>query len=201
MSPRRYRMAARAAGVVETRERILHSAMALHAEKGLLGTNWEEIAAGAGVAPATVYRHFPSLGELIPACVKAIFDMVKPPTIDQAGEIFADLDSPTARLERLIRESCLCYQRGAGWLYAARCEAHLIPAMAEAVRLMDSSLAVLIRAALGRARVSKQTELILRTLIDFPFWKSLIDAGMSITQAEGAMIQLVGDQLKKADVR
>jgi len=66
---------------------------------------------------------------------------------------------------------------------------------------MDSSLAVLIRAALGRARVSKQTELILRTLIDFPFWKSLIDAGMSITQAEGAMIQLVGDQLKKADVR
>ena len=83
----------------------------------------------------------------------------------------------------------------------ARCEAHLIPAMAEAVRLMDSSLAVLIRAALGRAKVSKQTELILRTLIDFPFWKSLIDAGMSTTQAEGAMIQLVGDQLKKADVR
>ena len=73
--------------------------------------------------------------------------------------------------------------------------------MAEAVRLMDSSLAVLIRAALGRAKVSKQTELILRTLIDFPFWKSLIDAGMSTTQAEGAMIQLVGDQLKKADVR
>ena len=32
---------------------------------------------------------------------------------------------------------------------------------------MDSSLAVLIRAALGRAKVSKQTELMLRALIDF----------------------------------
>ena len=201
MAPRAYRMTRRAAASAETRRRIVDAAIALHAEKGVLGATWPDIAKRADVALGTVYRHFPSLGELIPACVKAIFDMVKPPTIDQAGEIFADLDSPTARLERLIRESCLCYQRGAGWLYAARCEAHLIPAMAEAVRLMDSSLAVLIRAALGRARVSKQTELILRTLIDFPFWKSLIDAGMSITQAEGAMIQLVGDQLKKADVR
>jgi AcrR family transcriptional regulator len=174
--------------------------MILHAEKGLLGTSFEEIASRADVAPATVYRHFPSLTELIPACVKSIFDLVKPPTLDQASEMFADLTSPAARCERLIRESCLCYRRGAGWLHAARCEAHLIPAIGEAVRMMDSSLATLVRAALRGEKVSRQTERLLVALINFPFWKALIDTGMSRKEAEDLIAQLVHDQLGNAEV-
>ena len=200
MSPRRYQMTSRAAGTAETRERIVSAAMAIHAQKGLLGTSWEEIADHANVAPATVYRHFPSVAELIPACTRSIFAVVQPPTIGEASAQFAQLASPAKRLEHLIRESCLCYQRGAGWLHAARCEAYIIPAMGDAVRRLEASLAVLVRAALGKARVSHRTELLLRTLIDFPFWKSLIDAGMPPLKAQATMVELVRDQLQKEGI-
>ncbi|HEX2178420.1 MAG TPA: helix-turn-helix domain-containing protein [Actinomycetota bacterium] len=79
MSPRRYQMQARSQAMAETRARIVRAATELHTERGNLATSWEEIAERAGVAPATVYRHFPSLVELIPACARSVFDVVAQP--------------------------------------------------------------------------------------------------------------------------
>lgn len=122
MSPRRYQMQARFQAMAETRARIVRAATELHTERGILATSWEEIAERAGVAPATVYRHFPSLVELIPACARSVFDVVAQPTLEEAGAKFEHLSGPAERLEFFIRESCVCYAAGEGWLHAARRE-------------------------------------------------------------------------------
>jgi AcrR family transcriptional regulator len=197
MSPRRYRMAARAASVVQTRERIMEAAKILHAEKGVLATSWEEIAERAQVAPATVYRHFPSLAQLIPACARSVFDVIKPPTLQEASVKFAHLDTASARLEYLTRESFHCYERGAGWLHAARRESHLIPALADALQVQHQSLLVLVQAALGGVRPSEPTMVLLKTFSDFPFWESLIEMGMRPKAAADVAVRLARDQLAK----
>lgn len=190
MAPRRYRMRQRADHVADTRRRIVAAATALHSEKGVLTTNWEEIAERADVAPATVYRHFPSLTELIPACARTVFDIIRPPTIDEATIKFAALPGAPERLEILIRDSCHCYERGEAWLQAARRERDLVPAIGEAVRLQEASLDVLVRAAVRGSVKGRRDIAVLRTLADFPFWKSLVDGGVPRNTAPDVIVRL-----------
>src|SRR5438552_15646145 len=79
MAPRTYRMTRRAAGNEATRKRIVDAAIALHAEKGAVGTSWPDIAKRADVALGTVYRHFPSLDQLVPACTSEHAPRTRPP--------------------------------------------------------------------------------------------------------------------------
>ena len=68
MAGREYRMRKRAEGLDATRERIVEATAALHYEQGVEATSYVQIAERAGVGPATVYRHFPTLGSLVEAC-------------------------------------------------------------------------------------------------------------------------------------
>ena len=61
-------MSLRSAAVAQTRRRIIDATRALHTERGIAATSWDDIAARAGVGVGTVYRHFPTLDELVPAC-------------------------------------------------------------------------------------------------------------------------------------
>ena len=196
--PRRYQMATRERAVQETRQRIIDAAISLHAQRGVIATNWEEIAEGAGVSTATVYRHFPSLGELVPACARTAFEAgASLPTPAQAAAAFAGLTRPAPRIERLIRESCRCYELGAGWLAAARRDAKSVPALDRAVRLQERVLGVLIQAALGDAFVDAQTMSVIKALIDFPFWKALTDAGVAAEKVPRVINDLVRSRLQK----
>lgn len=65
---RRYELKARAEAQERTRQRIAAAASALHEERGVAGTTVADIARRAGVQRLTVYNHFPTLAELIPAC-------------------------------------------------------------------------------------------------------------------------------------
>ena len=196
--PRRYQMAGRERAVQETRQRIIDAAISLHAQRGVIATNWEEIAEGAGVSTATVYRHFPSLGELVPACARTAFEAgARLPSPAQAAAAFAGLTRPAPRIERLIRESCRCYELGAGWLAAARRDAKSVPALDRAVRLQERVLGVLIQAALGDAFVDAQTMSVIKALIDFPFWKALTDAGVATETVPQVINDLVRSRLQK----
>ena len=62
MAKRAYTMQRRATLEAETRERIVRATVALHAERGGLGTSYAMIAKQADVSPQTVYNHFPELG-------------------------------------------------------------------------------------------------------------------------------------------
>jgi AcrR family transcriptional regulator len=200
--PRRYRMAAREQAVEATRAQIVEAAIKLHARRGVIATNWEEIAAEAGVSTATVYRHFPSLDELIPACARSAFEAgARLPTPEQAAAAFARLADPSKRIERLIRESCRCYELGSGWLAAARRDARSVPALDRAVRLQDRVLDVLIMAALAGASVSAESRRLIKALIDFPFWKALVDAGMPIEKVPEVINELVQSRLQKKEVK
>jgi AcrR family transcriptional regulator len=185
-------MAAREQAVDATRRRIVDAAIALHARHGVLATNWEEIAERAGVSTATVYRHFPSLEELIPACARSAFEAgAQLPSPEQAATAFASLDTPRQRLDQLIGDSCHCYELGSGWLSAARREAGAVPSIGQAVRLQQKGLRVLIQAAIGKLPVDPQMVHVLEALIDFPFWKALIDSGISKESAPTVIGDLV----------
>jgi AcrR family transcriptional regulator len=190
MTSRQYRMSDRAVQLHETRDRIVHAAVRLHAESGVRQTSWEAIGERAGVSTATVYRHFPTLQVLIPACAQAAFSAgAQLPTQEQLSGLFAGLNSPSERLERVITESCRCYERGEGWLAASRKEAAGVPALADAVRTQDRALDALISAAVG-AQTGRAKKGALKALLDFPFWKSLVDAGVPRAKAPAVIADL-----------
>ncbi|WP_322818888.1 helix-turn-helix domain-containing protein [Tepidiforma sp.] len=110
-------MRARAATVQRTRQRIVDAAMGLHAEQGVIGTSYEQIAERAGIAQATVYRHFPTSADLLPACARSIH-VLRPVTPELAAEIFRGVERPSLRMEVLVRGTCECYDRDGGWLRA-----------------------------------------------------------------------------------
>lgn len=183
-------MAARAATTEETRAAIVSAAMRLHTERGILATGWPAIAEAAGVSPATVYRHFPTSSDLVPACGRRIFDIVRPPTPEEAAVEFAALDDPADRLGRLARESAHCYERGEGWLHAAYREREGDRDLDAVVTLFQDSVHVLVDAAAGR-RLSRTAHAVLFTLCDFPYWKSLVDAGLPHPGAERVLVDVV----------
>jgi len=190
MSPRKYDMSARQEAAGETRSRIVESAMRLHALQGVLSTSWNEIAEDARVSTATVYRHFPSLAELVPACARVVFDIIQTPTVEEASVQFANLSGPGERLEYLAAASCHCYRRGEQWLHAAYRERDFVPELDQAVRLIQDTLQVLVRAAVGRP-LRRPEASTLFVLNDFPFWKSLVDAGHTYRTAEAAVVAAV----------
>lgn len=69
MAPRAYNIETRRRQQDELKARIAAAAAELHAEQGALATSHAQIAERAGVSLPTVYKHYPTLDELIPACV------------------------------------------------------------------------------------------------------------------------------------
>ena len=183
-------MAERAVRFHKTRDRIVHAAVRLHGEAGVRETSWEAIGKRAGVSTATVYRHFPTLEALIPACAQAAFAAgAQLPTSAQLAGLFAGLTTASQRLEHVVTESCRCYERGEGWLDASRKEASSVPALADAVRTQDRALDALIAAAVG-SQLARHKNGALKALLDFPFWKSLVDAGVSRAKAPAVIADL-----------
>jgi AcrR family transcriptional regulator len=197
--PRRYRMSTRLTAVKETQNRIVEAAKALHAEQGIQGTSFEEIAEQAGVAQATVYRHFPSLDELIPACASSI-QVLQPLTDEDIADLFHGRPETWQRLEWVIRGTCDCYGRDEGWLQAARREGDLIPALSEVVGVQQESLRSLVRAALSGNGPSERSVQVLAALIDFPLWRTLREMGLNATEATNQIVELVRDHLKKENL-
>jgi AcrR family transcriptional regulator len=190
MSPRKYQMTARADAKAATRVRIVDAAKALHAQYGVRSTSWEQIAEQAGVALATVYRHFPTLADLVPACARSVFDIIRPPTLDEANVKFATLEDPSDRLASLVSRTMGCYLLGESWLHAAYRERDWVPELHAALQIIQGTMQMLVRAAAGR-RLGKLEHNVMSTLCDFPFYKSLLDAGLDRRAAEREIIRLV----------
>jgi AcrR family transcriptional regulator len=196
MSPRQYKMGARAQAVAKTREAIVAAARQLHAERGLVATSWDDIAERAGVSTATVYRHFPSLAELVPACARTVFDIIQPLTPEQASGVFASFDLAADRFEHIARSSAHCYQAGADWLHAAHRERDFLPELEAAMGVIEDSLRQLVTTAAGR-RLTKVEHAQLFVLCDFPLWWSLSTSGLSDRATEEAMVRLVHTEVER----
>jgi AcrR family transcriptional regulator len=177
MSPRKYDMTRRASAVAQTRRRIIDATRELHTEQGIAATSWDDIAARAGVGVGTVYRHFPSLDELVPACGAASLELAALPA--RPEDLFDGLRTPEERLGRLAAEAFAIYGRAAGELRVARREPGAHPSVAAAAEALETTLAGLVDAALEPLGASPEDRALTRAMVDLDTWEALRAAGVS----------------------
>ncbi len=190
MAPRKYTMGKRKAAVEETRQRILEATLALHSEKGIFGTSWQDIAKRADVSVGTVYKHFPSLDELVPACGELMYAITQPPSLEDAPRIFAGVSSLEERLERLISELFGFYERSAPYIETDFQERQL-PVVQEWEAYMRATIEGLVREALLPARPDEDTVQAVSALLDFSTFKSFLDRDIQKEQAEEIMNEVL----------
>jgi AcrR family transcriptional regulator len=190
LAPLKYTMDKRKAAVEETRQRILEATLALHSEKGIFGTSWQDIAHRADVSVGTVYKHFPSLDELVPACGELAYAIIRPPSLEDAPQIFAEANSLEERLGRLIEELYAFYERGAPYIETDFQERRL-PAVVEWEEYMRATIAGLVREALVCAEPDEHTVQSVSALLDFSTFKSFLDRDIQKEQAAKTMSEVL----------
>jgi AcrR family transcriptional regulator len=190
LAPRKYTMDRRKAAVEETRRRILEATLALHSEKGIFGTSWQDIARRADVSVGTVYKHFPSLDELVPACGELMYAITRPPSLEDAPEIFAGAHTLEERLGRLVSELFDFYERGAPYIETDFQERQL-PVVREWEAYMRATIAGLVREALLPAGPDESTVGAVSALLDFPTFKSFMDRDIPKEHAAKTMNEVL----------
>jgi AcrR family transcriptional regulator len=175
-------MTRRVASRNETRNRIVEATAKLHGERGVLGTSWQDIAREADVSVSTVYAHFPSLDELLPACGQLVMSRVRPPTAGDAGEIIGDARSTRERLIRVARELFSFYERGGAHIEVDIRERQLA-GMREWEESQRATVAALVRAALVDERPTTASVRLISAFFDLATYKALRTRGVSMNRA------------------
>ena len=184
-------MTRRASAVAHTRRRIIDATLALHTEQGIAATSWDDIAARAGVGVGTVYRHFPSLDELIPACGEISMRTVALPPPARVASVFDGVHAPAQRIELLVHEAFAMYERGAPVLRAIRKEPEVHPRVTEDAEVLEASLTALVDAALEPSEVPPAERAIVRAMIDLGTWQALRDQDLGPSEAVDAVSQML----------
>jgi len=188
---RPYRMKRRAEAFASTRNQIIWATVQLHAEKGAAGTSQADIAARAGVSPATVYRHFPTLGSLVRACGSQIWMAVSPPRPEDAERLFTGLGTTRERVEKFVEEVSAFYVRAWLPLQSARQERSRVPELDEDMRWIEAGLEALAREALTLEGAGERQVQVLLAVTDFGVWQSLRDHGIAADAAPKMLLDLV----------
>ena len=184
-------MGKRAAAVDETRRRIVEATMSLHDEQGVAATSWDQIAERAGVGVGTVYRHFPSYDELLPACGAPTLARLAPPEPASAPALFEGAADMGERLRRLVDEVFGIYERGAVVVELIRRERDVHLNVAEAEEVIERSIDALVREALRPLGSDVATRRTVRALVDVGTWRALERSGHSPRAARDAVTELL----------
>ncbi len=188
-------MSNRAAAVERTRQRIVRATLELHGEQGIAATSWDDIAARAGVGVGTVYRHFPSLDELIPACGDVAMGVLAPPDPSTVPALFAHVTEPAERIERLVREVFGLYERGAPALRVIRRESDVHPRVAQDREALEALLSALVDTALEPLDVPPRERAVARALVDLGTWEALRDQGLGPADCAAAIGDVLATRL------
>ncbi len=191
-------MTRRASAVAHTRRRIIDATRELHTTQGIAATSWDDIAARAGVGVGTVYRHFRSLDELIPACGEISMQVVALPGPHDVRSLFDGVDSPAERIERLVRAVFAIYERGAPELRAIRNERDVHPSVADAADEIEASLAAFVDAAAEPSEATPADRAVVRAMIDLGTWQALRDQGLGPAEAVDAVSRMLAARLTSA---
>jgi AcrR family transcriptional regulator len=81
--------------------RILHAAIELMAERGIAGITMSAVASAANVARQTLYNHYGDVESIIYAATASHQEQ----SFEQLQAILETIDSPSGRLEHLVRHS------------------------------------------------------------------------------------------------
>ena len=188
-------MSKRAAAVAQTRQRIVDATRELHGERGIAATSWDDIAARAGVGVGTVYRHFPSLDELVPACGDVTMQLLELPDPATIPALFDHPSEPGERVKRLVREVFAIYERGAPELRAVRREADVHPRVAQDRDRLDLTLSALVDAALGPLDPCPRDRALARALVDLNTWEALRGQGLGPSESVAAISDVLAGRL------
>jgi AcrR family transcriptional regulator len=201
MSPRKYKMTKRAEAVEATRDRIVEATVAAHRDLGIQTTSWDEIARRAGVGVGTVYRHFRSLDELLPACGELVTRTLALPDREQLVGLFDGARSTRERIRRLVGEVFDVYERGAPFIENIRRERKELPDLERWHRGIEEVLDALTREALQPVEPDEHAIAVVRALIDLPTWRAFKERGLTPEQTVQTVAGLVQYSLRSAGRR
>jgi AcrR family transcriptional regulator len=177
------------------RRRIVDATLALHLEKGVVATSFEDIARRADVAIATVYRHFPTLHELVDGCGARVMEVIRPPVAEGAPLLFDGATSPGDRVRRLVAEFVAFHGRAEKAFVVALRDADQVPALRHFMDVQRATLEAFVREALRHASAPERTHRVVAALLDFATWKAMSDRGLGPAEVEDVLVKLVSCQL------
>jgi AcrR family transcriptional regulator len=182
MSPRRYTMKNREDAAAETRRRIVESTLELHSRNGVLGTSWKDIAAHADVSVGTVYKHFPTLDALLPACGALMMERFRPPS-PESGDA-------AERLRRIVREIFSFYDRAGPAAEVDPRERELEP-IREWEAYWAETVATFLNAALAPLAPSEQAIAFAGGLLDQRTFAALRARGIDTETAIAEIVRMI----------
>lgn len=197
--PRAYKMRKRAEASEQTRERILQATMELHDEKGVAPTTFADIAKRAGLGQATLYRHFPTLGDLVRTCGGHVWQEMRPPMAETAAAVFVDVAGTTKRLERLFDEIDAFYARGELRLGLAGRDRELLPELDQFLGAVEAGVAAYVAEALAPSKASGRTVDVVIALMSFPVWRRFRQLGLPDGQFKAFTLRLIQCAMKAAE--
>jgi AcrR family transcriptional regulator len=192
---RNYKMHKRAEAQGEIRERILRATMSVHDEKGVAPTTYGDVAERAGVGVATVYRHFPKIGDLIMACGGHVWAEMQPPTPETAATTFAGVDLWRERLVRLVEELDAFYERGSFRLALASRDRALVPEVHAFLTAVEAGTEALVREALAPEALPEATIRVALALLSFPAWQAFRRQHLSAGDTIEAQLRLLNSAI------
>lgn len=184
-------MGRRLAAIEETRQRIVDATVSLHNEQGVAGTSMQDVADRAGVALATVYRHFPTLDALVPACGRRNMELNPLPT----EAAFAELANGDARVDALVAALFSHYERGARPYEIGLAESATLPVMARLMEQLRTRIATLVAAATEPFEPDGKDLSLAVSLCDFRVWRALTENGLSTDEAAERTARLITSAL------
>jgi AcrR family transcriptional regulator len=191
MSPRNYRMVRRAAAVDKTRERIIAATVQAHRDLGIQATSWDEIARRAGVGVGTVYRHFRSLDELLPACGEIVEKTMALPTSEEVADAFDQARSVRARIQRLVHLVSGIYERAAPFIRNIRAERQQLPQLEPWNKMIEHALDRLLGEALRPLSPNREQYEVARALLDLSTWQAFKERELSDRDINKAVAMLI----------
>ncbi len=176
---RKYELKDRARKQEQTRARIVDALIELHETVGAARTTVTEVARRAGVNRMTVYKHFPTEGEMVVACTSHWIELHPPPDV----EAWAAIADPDERLGEALGQLYGYYRRTQGMWTTAYRDAALVESLGAVMDatwfpLLDRAVELL---AAGRGLRGRRRERLLgalRLAVDFPTWRTLTSSGL-----------------------
>ncbi len=188
---RKYELKKRAEQMADTHLRITEAAIDLHGTLGPSRTTLSAVAERAGVERRTLYRHFPTEGDLFAACSTHYFAANPWPDLDS----WCAIRDPQQRLEQALEELYAYYERTEPMLSKVLRDAELVDFARDAVAplhaYLDEAAGILLVGRNVRGRKRQRVEGALRHAVAFSTWRSLSTNGLVRADAVQLVTALV----------
>jgi AcrR family transcriptional regulator len=198
---RKYELKKRAEEMAETHRRITEAAIDLHGTVGPARTTMSAVARRAGVERRTLYRHFPTEGDLFAACSAHHFAANPWPDLAE----WRAIRDPERRLERALEDLYAYYERTEPMLSNVLRDAELVDLARDAVAplhaYLDEAVEVLLA---GRSLRGRRRHLVagaLRHALAFSTWQSLRSNGVERADATPLVSALVDAAARRSPAR